>query len=110
MATSLPTVLAGPVVRPGEPEVCGFWVALKDPADAVTATVWNGVQMAGATGGTVVSGNPIIGTATVKTRRFGQHLHVAMIAIKLPDSAALIPGAVYSYDIRVGSNGLSQLG
>jgi hypothetical protein len=110
MSSSLPAVLAGPIVRRVEPTLCAFWIALADPSDAVTATVWTGVQVAGATAGTVVSGNAKVASATSKTRRFGKRLHVALVTIKLPDSAPLEPGTVYAYDIQVGANGLKQLG
>ena len=110
MDASLPAVLAGPIVRRVEPTLCAFWIALSDAADSVTASVWTGIQMAGATAGAVESGATKVGSATVKTRRFGKRLHVALVTIKLPDSATLAPGTIYSYDIQVGSNGLKQLG
>ena len=83
---------------------------MSDASDSVTASVWSGIQVAGASAGSVDSGAATIGSATVQTRRFGTRLHVALITIKLADSAALAPGAIYSYDIQVGSNGLKQLG
>lgn len=110
MASTLPIVLAGPIVRRVEPKLASFWIALSDPSDSVTATIWSGVQKAGASAGTVQSGNAKAGSATVKTRRFGKHLNVALVVVKLDDSAALQPGAVYSYDIQVGAKGLKQLG
>ena len=111
MSSTLPTVLAGPIVRRVEPTLCSFWIALSDPSDAVTATVWRGLQTAGASAGTVASGDAKIGAATTKTRRFGRRLHVALITIKLPGPATpLNPGTIYSYDIQVGANGLKQLG
>jgi hypothetical protein len=110
MDASLPAVLAGPIVRRVEPTLCAFWIALADASDSVTATVWSGIQMAGATAGVVESGAAKVGSATAKTRRFGKRLHVALVTIKLPDTATLDPGTIYSYDIQVGSNGLKQLG
>ncbi|HTE44556.1 MAG TPA: hypothetical protein VK636_04865 [Gemmatimonadaceae bacterium] len=111
MPSLLPTVLAGPIVRRVEPTLCSFWIALSDPSDAVTATIWSGLQVAGATAGTVVSGNAKVGSATVKTRRFGKRLHVALVTIKLTSpTPPLSPGAIYAYDIQIGSNGLQQLG
>ncbi|HTE44551.1 MAG TPA: hypothetical protein VK636_04840, partial [Gemmatimonadaceae bacterium] len=110
MPSSLPTVLAGPIVRRVEPTLCAFWIALSDPSDSVTATIWTGVQLAAAGAGSVVSGAAKVGSATVKTRRFGKRLHVALVTIKLQDASALAPGTIYSYDIQVGANGLKQLG
>ena len=110
MASTLPTVLAGPIVRRVEPKLASFWIALSEPSDSVTATIWAGLQKAGATAGTVQSGNTKLGSATVKTRRFGKKLNVALVAVKLDDSAALQPGALFSYDIQVGGKGLKQLG
>lgn len=107
---ALPTVLAGPIVRRVEPKLASFWIALSDPSDNVTATIWSGIQKAGPTAGTVQSGNAKAGSATGKTRRFGKRLHVALVVIKLADNAALQPGAVYSYDIQIGDQGLKQLG
>jgi hypothetical protein len=108
--STLPTVLAGPIVRRVEPKLASFWIALSEPSDNVTATIWAGLQKAGATAGTVQSGTAKIGSASVKTRRFGKHLNVALVVVKLADNVALQPGAVFSYDIQVGSKGLKQLG
>ena len=109
MAT-LPPVLAGPIVRRVEPRACSFWIALPDAADSVTATIWRGIQSAGPAGGSVNSGDPAVASATVKTRRFGKHLHVALITVKIDSPApSLTPGTIYSYDIQVGSQGLQQL-
>ena len=110
MPSSLPTVLAGPIIRRVEPTLCAFWIALSDPSDSVTATIWTGVQMAGTTAGTVASGAAKVGSATVKTRRFGKRLYVALVTIKLPDTSQLAPGTIHSYDLQVGANGLKQLG
>ena len=110
MAT-LPPVLAGPIVRRVEPRACSFWVALRDASDSVTATIWRGIQSAGPAGGSVNSTDAAVASATVKTRRFGKQLHVALITVKIDSPApSLTPGTIYSYDIQVGSQGLQQLG
>src|SRR5689334_19033320 len=108
MASTLPTVLAGPIVRRVEPKLASFWIALSEPGD-VTATIWAGAQKAGATAGTVQSGTGKLASATVKTRRFGKRLNVALVVVKLTDPAVLQPGAIFSYDIQVGGKGLKQL-
>src|SRR5215471_413842 len=108
---ALPLVLAGPIVRRVDSRSCSLWIALRDASDTVTATIWRGIQTAGPAGGSVNSGDATVGTATVKTRRFGKHLHVALITIKIDSPApSLTPGTIYSYDIQVGSQGLKQLG
>ena len=110
MAT-LPPVLAGPIVRRVEPRACSFWVALRDASDSVTATIWRDIQSAGPAGGSVNSTDAAVASATVKTRRFGKQLHVALITVKIDSPApSLTPGTIYSYDIQVGSQGLQQLG
>ena len=107
----LPPVLAGPIVRRVEPRLASFWIALRDPADAVTATIWRGIQTAGGTAGTVASNDPKVASATVKTRRFGKGLHIALITVKIESPAQpLAPGTIYAYDIQVGAQGLRQLG
>jgi len=106
MAT-LPPVLAGPIVRRVEPRACSFWIALRDASDSVTATIWRGIQSAGPAGGSVNSPDAAVASATVKTRRFGKQLHVALITVKIDSPApSLTPGTIYSYDIQVGSQGL----
>jgi hypothetical protein len=107
----LPPVLAGPIVRRVEPRLCSFWIALRDASDNVTATIWRDIQTAGPISGSVNSGDPKVASASVKTRRFGKQLHVALVTIKIESPAApLTPGTIYSYDIQVGSQGLKQLG
>jgi hypothetical protein len=107
----LPVVLAGPIVRRVEPRICSFWIALRDPADAVTATIWRGIQVAGAAAGTVASNDAKVASASVKTRRFGKQLHIALITLKMDSPAPpLAPGTIYAYDIQVGAQGLKQLG
>ena len=104
-------VLAGPIVRRVEPRLCSFWIALRDPADAVTATIWRGIQSAGPIGGSINATDPKVASATVKTRRFGKQLHVALVTITIPSPAPpLTPGTIYAYDIQVGAQGLKQLG
>ena len=111
MPAELPVVLAGPIVRRVEPRLCSFWIALRDPADTVTATIWRGIQVAGASAGTVASGDARVASASVATRRFGKQLHVALVTIKIPSPAPpLTPGTIYAYDIQVGAQGLKQLG
>jgi hypothetical protein len=113
-AIALPLVLAGPIVRRVEPRRASFWIALSEPGQ-VGATVFSGPQVASGAAGEVMSNNSPIGTAApVATRRFGQHLHVAVVTVRF-DTTALVPGTLYSYDLLVEgasfpSQGLKALG
>jgi len=108
--SALPLILAGPIVRRVEPRACSVWIALRDPAPEVRLTVWRGLQVAGAAGGQVASGNAPAGTAAVATRQFGRKLHIALVTITLPaPQSPLEPGTQYSYDLVVGGQGLKQL-
>jgi hypothetical protein len=107
----LPEILAGPIVRRVEPRACSVWIALRDPSDAVKLTVWRGLQVAGVAGGQVASGNAPAGSATVATRQFGRKLHIALVTVSFAAPLPpLEPGAVYAYDLQVGTRGLKQLG
>jgi len=91
--------------------LCSFWIALPEASQAVTATIWLGLQMAFTVGGSIVSGDAPIVKATTKTRRFGKHLHLALVTVTIPEPAPpLSPGTIYSYDITVDGKGLKQLG
>ena len=107
----LPEVLAGPIVRRVEPRACSVWIALRDPSDTVKLTVWRGLQVAGAAGGQVASGNAPAGTVTVATRQFGRKLHIALVTVSFASPLPpLEPGALYAYDLQIGAKGLKQLG
>ena len=108
---TLDPVLAGPIVRRIEPRLASFWIALSQPAAAVTATIWQGIQVAGGTPATVASGDSSIASATVATRAFGKHLHVALVTVKIDASALpLQPGTIYAYNLAIGGQGLRELG
>ena len=106
----LPLVLAGPIVRRVEDRAASVWVALSEAA-TVTVSLWSGLQTAGGTAGTVVSGDTPLATATAPTRAFGQHLHVAVVTVTLPTPGApLAPGTIHSYDLGFdGASGSSSL-
>lgn len=110
MADTLDLVLAGPIVRRVEPRLACFWIALSQSA-SVTVTIWQGIQVAGGTPGTVASGNASVASATVETRACGKHLHVALVTVKIDAPALpLQPGTIYAYNLAVGSQGLNELG
>jgi hypothetical protein len=100
--SDLPLILAGPIVRRVEVRACSFWIALRDAA-TVTATIWANPQVAAGLG-TVASGDSVLASGQAATRRFGVHLHIAIVTIKL-DSAAglppLAPGTLYSYNLAI---------
>ena len=98
---SLPLILAGPILRRVDGEVCSAWVALSRPA-TVGVTLWAGTQMS--TGpGTVASGDAPLASGQVQTRRFGANLHIALVTVDLkgPPAVALAPGSLHSYDITI---------
>jgi hypothetical protein len=103
MAT-LPVVLAGPVVRRVEPEHASFWIALSEPGD-VAANVWVGRQRSTGAGLADPGGN-VVATGTASTRRFGAHLHVAVVTADA--TSALAPGELHSYDLTVTAAGTSS--
>ena len=109
---ALPEVLAGPIVRRVEPQLCSFWIALSHPA-SVQASIWREIHNAGTEPGTVESGDPKLAGSITTTLAAGRRLHVAVVTIKLLASESLQPGQIYSYDIEVitptARKGLRQL-
>jgi hypothetical protein len=105
---ALPLVLAGPILRRVEPRLCTLWIALRESA-AVTGTLWDGAQFATADAGLVASHDAPIARDTRQTRRFGEHLHVAVVPVPVPNQP-LLPGHTYSYDLEfTGGFGASNL-
>jgi hypothetical protein len=102
----LPQVLAGPIVRRVVGNEVAVWLALRDPA-IVELVVWAGPQRS--TGpGAVESGTPSVARGIALTERFGAQLHVAVVVAEA--SAIIAPGAIHSYDVIVGGQGLRDLG
>lgn len=102
----LPEVLAGPVVRRVTATSVSVWVALRHAAE-VELKVWVGPQQS--TGLlTVDSGMPAVASGSASTRGFGTQLHVAVITAKV-SVGAFTPGALHSYDLRVGGESLRSL-
>ena len=111
MADTLELVLAGPIVRRVEPRLACFWIALSQPAAAVTVTLWEGLQTAGAAAGQAASGDTPLGSASAATRACGRHLHVALVTVKLEAPLPpLRPGTIHAYDLAVDGRGLKALG
>jgi hypothetical protein len=83
------------------------WVALRDSA-TVELTVWPGLQRS--TGpDTVDSGIPHVAKGFAQTRKFGELLHIAVVVADT-DGTIIAPGAVYSYDLKIGTENLRTLG
>ncbi len=97
----LPLILAGPILRRVDAEVCSVWIALKRAA-TVEMRVWAGTQLSSGAG-TVVSGDAALGSGQAQTRRFGANLHIAVVSIDLKTAppVALAPGALHSYDVLI---------
>jgi hypothetical protein len=107
---SLPTVLAGPVVRRVDAEGAAIWIALRDAA-TVRVAGWFGGGRLSSGPGEVDGGDGEQLAGTASTRRFGPHLHVAVVNADWVSSPP--PSTVVSYDIIVGDGpgeGLRALG
>ena len=77
------------------------------PVAIVELVVWAGPQRS--TGpGSVESGTPPVARGIAQTERFGAQLHVAVVVAEA--SAIIAPGAIHSYDVIVGGQGLRDLG
>jgi hypothetical protein len=84
------------------------WIALSEPA-RVELTVWPGLQRSSGTG-TVESGVAHVARDFVQTRKFGAHLHVAVVTARAAPGSVIAPGTIHSYDLDVGGQGLRDLG
>ncbi|MBF2077965.1 MAG: PhoD-like phosphatase [Synechococcales cyanobacterium T60_A2020_003] len=94
--SSLPLVLAGPILRRTEPERVTVWVALRE-SWGVTLTVYATDEA-----GQVITRRILQGSR--QTIALGQHLHlVAVTAIAPPNQSdadsTLHPGQIYAYDL-----------
>lgn len=98
----LPLILAGPIVRRVEPRLAAFWLATSEACD-VTATIWPGFQTVGSSAGTIAGPtNPWASSDPTPTRRIGGRLHVSVVVVEVaPENAAMIPGTVYSYNLKI---------
>ena len=107
---ALPLVLAGPIIRRVEPRLCTIWIALRESA-RVTVTLWEGAQFATDNPGLVASQDPPIAVDSRQTLRFGEHLHLALVPVPVPqNNRPLQPGQTYSYDVQfTGAFGDSNL-
>ena len=103
----LPQVLAGPILRRVTGTEVAVWIALREPA-TVELVVWAGPQRS--TGaGTVESGTPPVarGTGADQAVRRPAPRRRGRRRGRAPASS---PGAIHSYDVLVGNEGLRDLG
>jgi hypothetical protein len=94
--STLPLVLAGPILRRVEKDSVSVWVALKE-ARTLTLTVYD-------------DGNQVIMTSAARpTVALGVHLHIALITAKLPAlSFPLSSDETYHYNVT--GNGVDLTG
>jgi hypothetical protein len=90
---ALPLVLLGPMLRRVEPLAVSVFVAASKEAD-VQVAIYDGQVDATAP-------PPELTSSELKTMRFGTAFHAVVVTVKLADAAALQPGHLYSYDVRV---------
>ena len=110
---TLPNVLAGPIVRRVDEDGVAIWIALSEPAAKVEVVAWPGSGRVSTGAKTVVGGDtPLTKTKeddeTAKSRRFGDHLHVAVVIAEFEAGSA--PSQIFSYDVVVDGRGLKDLG
>jgi hypothetical protein len=99
--------LAGPIVRRVAGNSVSVWIALRDQA-TVELKVWPGIQRS--TGAdSVESGASFVAQGSAQTRKFGAKLHVAVVTATA-QGAAIAPGTIHSYDLKIGGDNLRSLG
>jgi hypothetical protein len=92
--TSLPLILAGPILRRVERSSVTVWIACRDAQTGLTLEVHDA---AGATRN--------LRSDPVDTVALGDHLHVALVTAEAESAgAALSPGRVYTYDVLFPSH------
>ena len=82
--STLPLVLAGPIVRKTTANSVSVWIALKSAASLEL----------------VIKSNPTLTTiasGTANTKAFGKNLHIALITVS---GLSLLPNKIYHYDIN----------
>lgn len=90
-------MLAGPILRRVEPTRVTVWLALRTEAP-VTLQIWNQREPGGAQ----------LGSASAKTIRVGAGLCIVLATVELAN--ALVPEAIYGYDLVIDGQTLGQLG
>jgi hypothetical protein len=104
VATELPLILSGPILRRVEKNFVSVWVALKQSC-TVKLRLWeNQIKASDAKDDNIWFSGPDSGAKTV---RLGQQLHVVVVAVTLPEGKKLEPERLYSYDLEIVADGQS---
>jgi hypothetical protein len=94
----LPLLLLGPILRRAEPRHVSVFVATHQPAHVRVALFDGQVDAA--------SPPPELAAKETHTTRFAAGFHAIVVTVDLTDAAApLLPGHLYSYDVRVTPDG-----
>ncbi|MEM1338412.1 MAG: hypothetical protein AAGF96_11700 [Bacteroidota bacterium] len=95
---SLPLILAGPILRRVEPHSVSIWIALSK-SSTIGMHLTPGIVDTGAGSGPF-DNSGATHTATAATKRIGQHLHLALVTLTIPEAqVALTPQTLYSYNL-----------
>jgi len=94
--SSLPLVLAGPILRRVEPEVVTVWIALREPR-TVRMDLWLGVHRNNQLGTSMDNSTSIHSTISPSIR-IGANLHLVLLSMDLSNTP-LGAGMLYSYNI-----------
>ena len=97
MASSLPLVLIGPILRRVEPRLVSVFVATRRAA-SIRLSLYDGVVDA-------TNPPPELASADATTTPFGAQFHATVITLTLGSDAPLAAGHRYSYDIRITPSG-----
>lgn len=93
----LPLLLLGPILRRVEPRHVSVFVATHQPANARIALFDGQVDDA--------APPPELAAEEAHTIRFAAGFHAVVVTVDLADAAALQPGHLYSYDVRITPDG-----
>ena len=113
--STMPLLLAGPVVRRVEPKLVSVWVALRD-ACSVELKLWEGdVTSTSEVGQPVATSEAPFDTKIDDTKRIGEKLHIALVTWEGTDTKFLKAGTRYAYNVTMspksggGAKDLSSL-
>jgi hypothetical protein len=93
-------MLAGPILRRVEPRLVSVWCAFSRAVDSVELKVWRGA------GARPASAPVAQGAARVV--RVGGGLTIALAVAELPETGALSPEQLYSYDLDITADGTTR--
>ena len=101
MADTLPTLLAGPILRRVDRDRVLLWLATSVPLDGVTARISLMVASPGAT----AKATPLDVETTVETVTCGQRLFVSVVAVQRPGDATFPQDVLLGYDLTLRIKG-----